>query len=143
MQFFAKEFNELSKRELYEILKSRSQIFIVENNMRCLDMDGADYNALHCFLWENDSVIAYLRAIALNNNEVKIGRVLTLNHGIGLGREIMNKSINEIKKRFGCKKIILHSQLSAKGFYEKLGFKTTSGGYLEENVLHVSMEKDI
>lgn len=143
MQFIAKEFNELSKRELYEILKSRSQIFIVENNMRCLDMDGEDYNALHCFLWENDSVIAYLRAIALNNNEVKIGRVLTLNHGIGLGREIMDKSINEIKKRFGCKKIILHSQLSAKGFYEKLGFKTTSGEYLEENVLHVSMEKDI
>lgn len=140
MQFFAKEFNELTKRELYEILKARSRIFIVENNMHCLDMDGEDYNAFHCFLLESENIVAYLRAYKTENNSVKIGRVLSITHGIGLGKVLMEKSILAIKKHFGCDKIELHSQLTAKGFYEKLGFKTTSDEYLEENVLHVSME---
>ena len=142
MEFLSKEFKELSTKELYEILKARSQIFIVENNMRCLDMDGEDYNSLHCFLTENGNVVAYLRAFKLNDS-VKIGRVLTVTHGIGLGRKLMEQAIPEIIKCFGSNKIVLNSQKSAIGFYKKLGFKITSGEFLEENVIHVSMEFEV
>ena len=48
MQFLTKEFNQLSTKELYEILKVRSEIFIVEQKMNCLDMDYVDYDCLHC-----------------------------------------------------------------------------------------------
>ena len=68
MQFSAKEFKELTTKELYEILKLRSQIFIVEQKMNCLDMDGVDYNALHCFLLESEKIVAYLRAYKAKNN---------------------------------------------------------------------------
>ena len=140
MQFSAKEFNDLTTNELYEILRLRSQIFIVEQKMNCLDMDGVDYNALHCFLLESENIVAYLRAYKTENNSVKIGRVLSATHGIGLGKELMQKSISEIKNYFNCEKIELHSQMSAVGFYEKLGFKQIGKKFLEENVWHVSME---
>lgn len=140
MQFLTKEFNDLTTKELYEILKVRSQIFIVEQKMNCLDMDGVDYNALHCFMVEKENVVAYLRAYKAENNIAKIGRVLTATHGIGLGKELMKNSILEIKNHFGCEKIELHSQISAVGFYEKLGFKQIGDKFLEENVWHISME---
>ena len=139
MQFITKEFNQLSTKEVYEMLKVRSEIFIVEQKMNCLDMDYIDYNSLHCFIEENGKILAYLRAYKTENNSVKIGRVLTTTHGIGLGKELMQKSITKIKKYFGCEKIELHSQITAVGFYEKIGFKTVGEKFLEENVWHVLM----
>lgn len=142
MQFISKKFSELTTKELYEILKVRSQIFIVEQKMNCLDMDGEDYNALHCFITENENIVAYLRAFP-TNDKVKIGRVITVTHGIGLGRKLIEQSISYFKECFGCKKIELHSQISAVGFYEKLGFKQIGEEFLEENVWHISMELEI
>jgi ElaA protein len=139
MQFLTKEFNQLSTKELYEILKVRSEIFIVEQKMNCLDMDYVDYDCLHCYIMENENIVAYLRAYKTENYSVKIGRVLTTTHGIGLGKELMLRSIIEIKKYFSCEKIELHSQISAVGFYEKLGFKAIGERFLEENVWHISM----
>lgn len=78
MNFIAKNFSELSLGELYEILKARSQIFIVEQNMRCQDMDDIDLAARHFFFEENGKVLAYLRAFYTDDSKsiVKIGRVL-------------------------------------------------------------------
>lgn len=138
MNFKSKKFDELTTTELYEILKSRAEIFIVEHKMNCLDLDGIDYNSFHCFYEDNGRVIAYLRAF-LNGNVVKIGRVLTIKHNMGIGRKLMEKSIPAIKKHFNCEKISLNSQKHAVGFYKKFGFKTTSDEFLEEGIIHVSM----
>ena len=62
MEFFAKTFDELTTKELYEILKSRSQIFTIEQNIHCQDMDDIDYNSLHCYIMDDNKVVAYLRA---------------------------------------------------------------------------------
>ena len=62
MQFKVKRFGELTTAELYEILKSRSEIFLLEQNIVCQDMDDVDYDSLHCFLQENGRITAYLRA---------------------------------------------------------------------------------
>lgn len=140
MEFYAKTFSQLSAREMYEILKARMQIFLLEQNIVCLDIDGVDYDSLHVF-YENDGrVEAYLRAF-LVDDAVKIGRVLTREHGKGLGRKLMENALPEIKKHFGDRKIILHSQKHAEGFYAKLGFETVSDEYLEEGVPHVTMQK--
>ena len=76
MEFISKTFPELSAKEIYEILKARMEVFLLEQNIVCLDIDGVDYDALHVFLWENDMVVAYLRAFRYDD-AVKIGRVLT------------------------------------------------------------------
>ena len=140
-----KKFFELSSEEVYEILRARAQIFIVEQGMNCLDPDGDDYNALHMFFKEEGRVTAYLRALRDKDDEsaVKIGRVLTLTHGIGLGRKLIESAIPELKKCFSAKKVILHSQKTAIGFYKKLGFIPTSEEFFEEGIAHISMELKI
>ena len=145
MKFTAKSFSELTTTELYEILKSRSEIFMLEQKIYCQDMDDVDYNCRHCFLEENGRVVAYLRAFYNNDKSdtVRMGRVLSLAHGKGLGTILMNKSIEDIRLNFGCKRISLHSQKGAIGFYEKFGFKVTSEEFLEEGVIHVTMELDM
>lgn len=145
MKFTAKYFDELSSLELYEILKARSQVFIVEQNMRCQDMDGIDLKARHFFIEDDGKVLAYLRAFYEDDSKdvVRIGRVLSVTHGVGLGAEVMCKAIEDINKNMICKKICLDSQKHAIGFYEKLGFKTVSGEFLEEGVVHVKMQLEI
>lgn len=142
MDFIAKRFSELSTRELYEILKSRCEIFMLEENIICQDMDDVDYHALHCFFYDGKRVQAYLRAYQTDRETVSIGRVLTLSHGKGLGREIMNEGMSAIKKHFTFTKLSLHAQKHAEAFYEKMGFRTVSDAFMEEGVLHVTMEMD-
>lgn len=142
MNLIAKYFNELTTPELYEILKARSEIFIMEQNIHYQDMDNIDYKSLHCFFMEDDKVIAYLRAFYQDNNKevVKIGRVLTLKHGNGIGRELLEQSLKVIKEKMKCKKISMDAQKYATGFYEKFGFQTVSDDFLEEGIVHVGME---
>lgn len=143
MEFCAKFFSELTLSELYEIVRARTEVFLMEQKIICRDFDGEDYNCLHCFITDNGKVLAYLRAFKKSDNAVKIGRVLSVKHGVGLGRELMQKSTLAIKNKFSCNKIMLHAQKHAQGFYEKLGYETTSPDFLEEGILHVSMERNI
>ncbi len=145
MNFVAKNFGELSLTELYEILRARSQIFILEQNMHCQDMDSIDFEARHFFFEENGKVLAYLRAFYTDDSKsvVKIGRVLSITHGVGLGTNIMKRAIADIKKNMKCEILSLNSQKSAIGFYEKLGFKTVSDEFLEEGVIHLKMQLEI
>ena len=143
MEFYAKKFGELTNSEVYEILKSRMEVFLLEQKIVCLDTDDMDYKSLHCFFKEGDRVIAYLRAFEKEEGTVKVGRVLTLEHRTGLGRKLMEMSFDEIIKVFKCSKIVVDAQKQAEGFYEKCGYVTVSGEFLEEGVVHVKMEKEI
>ena len=122
MNFVSKTFSELSTNELYEIIKSRMEIFLLEQRIVCMDLDDVDYDSLHCFYTDGKRVMAYLRAFVSDekNRVVTIGRVLTLEHKKGLGTELMKNSIYAIRKHFLCKKISVHAQKQAEGFYEKV-----------------------
>ena len=144
MELIVKRFEELTNRELYEILKSRTEIFLLEQDIKCQDMDDTDYDSLHCFFMEGGRVIAYLRAFYQDDDRsiVKIGRVLTLEHGRGIGTELMRQSLRVIKERMDCRKVSMNAQKQAVRFYERLGFEVTSGDFLEEGVVHNVMEKE-
>lgn len=139
-QFVAKTFAELTTMEVYEILKARAEIFVMEQNICYQDMDDVDYESLHCFLKEGNKVVAYLRAFYRDESSVKIGRVLTLEHGKGNGRILMEKSLPAIKGKMACTKIVMEAQKHAIGFYEKFGFEVVSDEFWEEGILHVVME---
>ena len=145
MNIIIKEFGELTTTELYEIIKSRTEVFLLEQNIICQDLDDVDYKSLHCFYMKNDRVIAYLRAYFKDGDKstVKVGRVLTLEHGKGFGKKLMQESITAIKAKMNCKKICMNAQKYATGFYEKFGFKVTSDAFLEEGVVHVAMELEV
>ena len=145
MNLIIKEFNELTTKELYEILKSRAEIFILEQNINYQDLDDIDYKSLHFFFEEDNHIIAYLRAFYKEDNKdiVKIGRVLTLKHNQGLGRKLLTESLPQIIKIMKPKKLTMDAQKYAIGFYQKFGFQVVSDEFIEEEILHVIMELDV
>jgi len=142
MKFISKFFDELTAHELYEIVRARQEIFLMEQNIVCRDFDGVDYEALHCFLLEGDKVVAYLRAYRGDGDEVHIGRVLSIPHGKGLGKLLMQEAMPIIKGKYACQSISLHSQCHAKGFYERLGFVPVGEVFFEEGIPHIMMKYD-
>lgn len=100
MEMKSKFFPELTTRELYEILKARAEIFVVEQNCVYQDLDDMDYQSLHVFFEEDGAVTAYLRAYEKGDNTVQMGRVLTRRHGTGLGGKLLREGIAQVRKRF-------------------------------------------
>ena len=144
MVFTVKRFSELSNLELYELLKTRQEVFVVEQNCPYMDIDDADKDALHVFSW-NDSgrINACLRVFYKDEAAgiVQIGRVVTLDRGIGLGGQILHKGIEIALERFNAKILYLEAQTYATGFYEREGFKVVSEPFLEDGIPHVKMER--
>lgn len=140
MDLLIKKFDELSNSQLYEILKSRAEIFLLEQNIVCQDLDDEDYNAWHFFFEDGGRVIAYLRAYYEDGDKLKIGRVLTLTHGKGIGTELMRKTLEYINANIPCSEIFVNAQKSAKDFYSFLGFIPDSDEFLEEGVVHIRMK---
>lgn len=140
MNFVAKEFEALTNREVYEILKARAKIFMFEQKIWYLDMDNVDYSACHLFLEENGEVAAYLRAFkGETEGEIHIGRVLSVEHNKGLGTSLMKHALEYFKKN-DVKSIVLNSQMPAVKFYKKLGFNTVGEEFIEAGIPHIKME---
>ncbi len=139
MEFKAKWFDELSNRELYEIARSRNEIFLLEQGIVCQDLDGIDYDSLHCFLEDDGRVVGYLRAFIIESGKVKIGRVLTLTHGVGLGARLMTESLAVIGRIWQGKEIVVHAQTQARGYYERFGFAVASSEFIEDGIPHIKM----
>lgn len=137
--WIAKTFEELSAREVYEILRARAIVFVKEQGINCVDPDTVDYSAIHIFAMKDEGIYAYLRAYRVDDETVKVGRILAVPHRQGIGTELMKFAIKEIIHRTGCKRIVMDAQKYAVKFYENLGFVVTSDDYYEEGVLHVDM----
>lgn len=140
MCFFAKYFDELTLTELYEILRARAQIFVVEQDCAYQDIDETDYRSLHIFSKSGREITAYLRAFYKDDDTVQLGRVLTLKHGTGLGGELLHEGLRLVHKKMGDRKIYIEAQTYAIGFYEREGFKVCSEEFLEDGIPHVKME---
>ena len=143
MEWKIKRFEELTTTELYEILRVRAEVFVVEQTCIYQDLDEKDKRAYHLYCEENGKVKAYLRILdkGISYPEISIGRVLTTenNRRKGLAREMMEKAIDFICKELGEKQIRISGQLYLQAFYESLGFQTVSEMYLEDDIPHVEM----
>lgn len=140
MEMKSKLFPELTTRELYEILRARAEIFVVEQNCAYQDLDGRDYQSLHVFFEEVGMVMAYLRAYTKDFNTVQMGRVFTLKHGTGLGGELLRAGIAQVRERFNPDRVYIEAQRYAVGYYEREGFRVCSKEFLEDGIPHVGME---
>ncbi|WP_297632053.1 GNAT family N-acetyltransferase [uncultured Clostridium sp.] len=144
MKWNIKKFNQLTLEELYEIMKSRYEVFACEQKIfQENDLDNLDKKVKHLFLEDKGRVVAYARVInsGIKSEYATVGRVLVLKEyrRKGLATELMEKAI-EILKEDGEKKIIISAQAYAKGLYEEIGFKQISEEYSEVNIPHIEME---
>lgn len=140
MKLISKFFEELSTVELYEILKARAEIFVVEQNCVYQDLDDKDYHSLHVFGEIDGQIVAYLRAFWKAENVVQVGRVLTMEHGKGYGEVILREGLKQIKEKYQPQKIFIEAQCYAVGYYEREGFCVCSEEFLEDGIPHVQME---
>ena len=143
MEIIIKKFNQLTLLELYEILKLRSIVFVVEQNCIYQDLDDIDKDSYHLFMKEKDEVKVYLRIFEKDKDTAQIGRVVTDQNyrRKGYATQLMKKAIEVIKNELKKSKIYLEGQVYAKKLYENLGFKIISDEFLEDGIPHYKMIK--
>jgi ElaA protein len=143
INWLCRKFDELTPQELYAILQLRNEVFVVEQNCVFQDADDKDQSSFHFMGWQDDKLIAYTRLVPPNivYQESSIGRVVTSPslRKTGIGRELMNRSIEKVKELFGKDPIKLGAQLYLKNFYESLGFIQSSEVYMEDGIEHIEM----
>ena len=140
-----KSFKELTVDELYELLRVRSDVFVVEQNCVYQDMDGDDQKSIHLWLTVAGKVVALARVCPAGTHmqEISIGRVITTERGKGYGKQMMLHAIEAAKKHFGAKQIDIEAQEYAKGFYESVGFKQSSDTFMLDGIPHIRMTLNI
>jgi len=140
-----KPFEALTVHELYDILKLRSEIFVVEQNCVYLDIDGKDKKALHLLGVHDDKIVAYARLFdaGISFDNASIGRVVVdANYrDKKWGHDLMREAIQGIKENFGKDEITIGAQLYLKKFYESHGFVPISEMYLEDDIPHIDMTR--
>ena len=146
IQWKIKAFENLSANELYDILRLRSEIFVVEQRCVYLDLDGKDKLALHLFGEFDGKIVAYSRLFkpGISFDNASIGRVVVdANYrNRKWGHEMMQVAIAGIQSHFGELKITIGAQLYLKKFYERQGFSQTSEMYLEDDIPHIEMKSE-
>jgi ElaA protein len=132
-------FDQLTADGLYELLRFRQGIFIVEQESPYPDLDGLDQNAWHLLLRMEGELAGYLRLMQM---PVRIGRVAVAPHlrGRGLGRRLIEEALGFCRERYAAQEIVLAAQLDIAPFYESFGFAVTSEPYDDFGVRHVEMK---
>jgi ElaA protein len=136
-------FGELSPAALYELLRFRQQIFVVEQRSPYPDLDGLDQSAWHLSLRANGALAGCLRLLPPNPAaaKIRIGRVavaIDLRRQ-GFGRRLMAEALSFCDKRHRGQPIVLSAQLNLESFYQSLGFYATAAPHDDFGVAHVEM----
>ena len=138
-----KTFDELTKEDLYQILRLRSEVFVVEQNCVYQDIDNYDRKSLHLFISINDNIIAYTRLFNAGDyhKEASIGRVVVdkKHRKKDLGHLIIENSIEAIISHFKQSVIVVSAQLYLKDFYVSHKFIQKGEEYLEDGIPHIKM----
>ncbi|MBO4554666.1 MAG: GNAT family N-acetyltransferase [Clostridia bacterium] len=144
MDFKIKQFDELTRDELYALFEARTTVFAGEQGINYPDADGVDRYATHIFAMdESGKVIANLRIYFKEDEEsvAHVGRCLVVKEfrGQGIGKELMHKAAEYARDVMHAREIYVEAQKHAEEFYKACGFKTVSGVYMIVEIPHVEM----
>ena len=149
MKVIIKKFEELSGKEIYEIGKLRSEVFVVEQKCLYLDLDGKDEKSIHIYFLDESSyeIICYCRVLrkGVSYKTSSIGRVVTnpKYRGQGYARKLLLEAIGVVRDKFKENEITIGAQNYLRAFYESLGFKAISDIYDEDGIPHIDMNLKI
>ncbi|WP_091865649.1 GNAT family N-acetyltransferase [Pricia antarctica] len=138
-----KTFKKLTNKELYELLRLRSEVFVVEQDCVYEDLDGKDQKALHVIGTKEGEIVAYARIFKSGDytDEASIGRVVVKKNQrkFGYGKIIMKNAIHAVHDHFNENVIRVSAQMYLERFYHDLGFNQVGDGYLEDGIPHIGM----
>jgi len=141
-------YDELSKEDLYEILKVRQEVFAVEQNCVYQDADDLDKNAWHLIACRDSdfggrNILGYLRVVypTYRYIEPSIGRVLIVKEarGIGLGKELITIALSKIEQEYPRQSVRISAQQYLERYYSEVGFEKVTEPYDEDGILHIEM----
>lgn len=135
--------SEFEPAHLYEVVKLRQDIFIIEQNCIYDDIDGLDYESAHLLLLGDDtSLIGYLRLVPAGKkfDGLSLGRIAIKKkyRGKGLGKKLVKKGLT-IAKKWGETSARIEAQAHLENYYADLGFKTNSEIYEVDGIPHIQM----
>ena len=143
IDFTVKTFDELTTVELYEILRLRSEVFVVEQDCNYQDIDDKDQKAFHVIGVKEESIVAYARIFDSGDYFTlpSIGRIVVkqTKRNFKFGSSLVKASIQYIVQNFEEKSILISAQTHLKKFYNSLGFIEQGKEYLEDGIPHVKM----
>ncbi|WP_019030029.1 GNAT family N-acetyltransferase [Colwellia piezophila] len=148
-----KTFTQLSLDQLYDVLKLRIDVFVVEQTCYYPDLDSdkdrldRHPQTLHLLGYQDEQLVAYLRILPKGESykeNISIGRVAIATHarGLGLGHELMTEALLLCQQYFPEEDIKISAQQHLKSYYQKHGFTQVSSMYLEDNIPHIAMFKE-
>ena len=145
MKVIVKRFEELDINELYEILKLRVDVFVVEQNCPYPELDDKDKSAWHVYIREEGKITAYLRVLdpGVSFDTAAIGRVISTRRRCGLGTTLLREGIRVARERMNTPAIKIEAQTYARAFYELQGFRQTSDEFLEDGIPHIEMTLEL
>ena len=144
LRWVTKTFSELTVNELSDLLKLRSEVFVVEQKCIFLDIDNNDQKAFHTIGFLGEEVVATTRLFdkdIMYDGYQSIGRVVgsPRHRGLGIGKALMQYSISECERLFGKGHIKIGAQLYLKKFYSEQGFEQSGDVYIEDEIDHIPM----
>ncbi|NAT79489.1 GNAT family N-acetyltransferase [Dickeya dadantii] len=136
---------DLNPYALYDILRLRSQVFVVEQQCAYQDADGLDLvdDNRHVTAWQNGRLIACARLLAPHDGQdaVTIGRVVVAPEARGqqFGHQLLMHSQAACARHWPGRAQYLSAQAHLQHFYQQFGFVVCGDGYDEDGIPHVPM----
>ncbi len=148
MNWLCVPFAELSVQQLHDVLRLRSEVFVVEQNCVFLEIDGLDPKTWHLLgTGDGGGLQAYARLLppGLEGPDALIGRVVTAPaaRGGGTGRALMAESVARCGQLWPGHAITLHAQAHLERFYASFGFAPSGEPYVEDGIPHIEMRKPL
>lgn len=141
-------FSDLTTNQLYQLLKLRVNVFVVEQTCPYPELDDKDHQAgvHHLLGYQDEELIACARLLpsGISYPSVSIGRVATAEakRGGGLGHQLLQQALQGCESLWPGESIEIGAQEHLASFYAQHGFVQTSAMYLEDDIPHVDMRLD-
>lgn len=143
MNIEVKKLEELSSLELYELLRLRTDVFVVEQKCAYPEVDFHDKIASHVLAWQDDKLVACARILPPGSNypEASIGRVAVHQElrGKELGKKVFKSALKKAIELYPQENVKVQAQCYLEKFYQDFGFKTISKPYPDVGIMHVDM----
>lgn len=124
----------------------RYSVFIIERNISLQDEfdDNDEKGTVYSVLYEDDLPVSTGRFLPETDIEARLTRIATLKEyrGHGYGAKVI-KALEAYAKDKGFQKLRIHSELTAKTFYESIGYQPVGEVYQEDGEPCQTLEKNI
>ena len=138
-------FSQLTTEQLYELLKLRVDVFVVEQTCPYPELDNKDRadGVYHLLGYQDGQLLACSRLLApgISYNNVSFGRVAIAQsaRGKGLGQVLVATTLSHCQRLWPHQDITIGAQEYLLDFYQGFGFQAISAVYLEDDIPHLDM----